>query len=108
MFQAPISTPTASKMKIGLAMEESAVCEDLTMDSQGCPFLRMTKEATMTLRINATCIGPSTAEDPNRETDPAISTMRVISGTIASIYDGSLVLFDVIDRSAISFVFRHS
>ena len=62
----------------------------------------------MTLRINATCIGPSTAEDPNRETDPAISTMRVISGTIASIYDGSLVLFDVIGCSAISFVFQHS
>jgi hypothetical protein len=71
-------------MKIGLARDESAVCEDFTMDSQLCPFLRTMKEATMTLRINATCIGPSTAADPNNDTDPAIRTMRVSSGMMAS------------------------
>ena len=95
IFQAPINAAYSCKMKIGLAMDERALCEHLTMDSQECPFLRMRNDATMALRISATCIGPSTEAAPNRKTDPARRAMRVTNGTIASAYDGSLTLRDV-------------
>src|SRR5215468_8461038 len=97
MFQVPINAPILSKIKIGLTMEASAALPDWTISSHECPFLRMMRLVTMALKISATCIGPSVASDLNKKTAPAIRTMSVTTGMMASAYDGSLALRDPLD-----------
>ena len=101
IFQVPINAPMPNKIKNGVVTDPIAVCADLEMSSQGCPFLRMITATTMSQKINATCTGPSRAFSPNIKTAPAIRTMRVTAGMIASAYDGSLILLGVMGWSAI-------
>jgi hypothetical protein len=62
----------------------------------------MIKAVTIALRMIATWSGPSIASSPNRETDPAINTMRVTIGITASAVEGAWMVPGETGRSAIT------
>src|SRR5215469_1413231 len=105
MFQVPISAPTASKMKIGVVIDESALRAAFAISSQEYPFLRRIRATTMALRINATCTGPSRASCPNKRTAPTIRTTSATDGMMASAYDGSLTLLRIGDALSMMWTF---
>ncbi len=78
MFQAPMSAPTASRMKTALMAEVMPPTAASRILAVLWPFLNATRAATMALVKSATWSGPPVASVPNRA---MVRAMRKISAT---------------------------